>query len=109
MDVDEELMILPAESLIKQYELEQALALDMLDSVILYFCKVHLSDLLSHLKDLRNKTEKLSLRHELGLTEKKSQVIPKHVDYPCAICNKECIDVVNVAAAKYEDFCHTAH
>ena len=33
-----------------------------------------------------------------------SQVIPKEVDYPCGVCGKACIDLVNIEAFPFEDW-----
>ena len=91
-------------STVFDYELEESLVLHMYHKVFLYMGKVHLNDLTSKcwIQSLKEKT--FQLRHSFGSTTKKSQVIPKEVDYPCDVCGKACIDLVNIEASPFEDW-----
>ena len=77
----------------------------MYQKVVLYMSKVHLNDLKSKMLDTVLKKEKtFQPRHSFGSATKKSQVIPKEVDYPCGVCGKACIDLVNIEASPLEDW-----
>ena len=89
-----------------EYELKMCLILDILQMIINYFMKVVLSDLLGQVKDNKlEKTKSLRLHATISTTAiKKKDVIPKQVPYPCGICKKECVDVVNMVDVQFEDF-----
>ena len=83
------------------YELEETL-------ILLYMSKVHLSDLTSKMLDMLDtilqKEKTFQLRHSLGSATKKSDVVPKVVDFPCGTCGKECIELASVETSPFEDW-----
>ena len=82
---------------VMEYEIEQSLILHMFEEVVLYFCRVHLSDILDKYKDtVLLKHKSMGIRktvHSVEKSGKEVESILNKVDYPCGICKKECIDV----------------
>ena len=87
------------------YELEEILILHIFHKVVLYMSKVHLSDLTSKMLDMILQKEKtFQLRHSLGNATKKSDVLPKVVDFPCGTCGKESIELSSVETSPFEEW-----
>ena len=83
------------------FELDEVLILDILESVVHYFCKVHFSETVFKLKDfVLEKPKTFQLRH----TVDESKQILKQVMFPCGVCQKECIDIINRKRASFDDF-----
>ena len=86
------------------YELDQVLLMDILERVIIYFCRVHLNEQVDQLKDyVLEKPKTFQLRHTLDESSKAPSQ-KKTVEYPCGNCNKECIDVSTTRKPSFEDF-----
>ena len=86
-----------------EFELEQMLVLDILERVIKYFVRVHLSDIRSKFLDEKMaKKKKYSHRSQVDGIHKDAS---KHIscEFPCAICQKECIDVTIAKDAMPEE------
>ena len=85
------------------YELEESLLLHLLHQVVLYLSKVHLSNVKSKMLDeVLQKKKTVQIRHSLG--EKSSTSKEVNVEYPCGICERECIEVSAIRNASFEDF-----
>ena len=84
--------------------MEEALVLHILHKVILYICKVHLSDITSQYLDTVIGKKSYQLQHSLESESKVKEMMSKNVDYPCGICGKECIEIMNKKHAIFDDF-----
>ena len=85
-------------------ELDQLLIYDILVKVILYFCKVHLNEKVTQLKDyILEKPKTYQHRHVVDLPS--SKVPDKtQVDFPCGFCGRECIEIVLDSQKVFENF-----
>ena len=98
----EETVQLSSQDLI-QLELDETLIIDLLEGVILYFCKVHCAEKGTQLKNfVLEKPKTFQLRHTLD--ENTKSIVQKIVQFPCGVCGKECIDIINKKKAAFEDF-----
>ena len=65
---------------------------------------MHLNDMTSkYLDTVVHKKKTVQIRHSLPDSASTSKMLEK-VDYPCGICNKECIEVTEMRVATYENF-----
>ena len=68
-----------------ELEMDEVLIMDMLESVIFYFCKVHTNELVTQIKDfVMEKLKTFQLRHTVGESSKKNA--QKQIQYPCGVC-----------------------
>ena len=85
-------------------ELDQILILELMQKVVIYFCKVHLNEKVTQLKDFMLEKPK-TFQHRHTVEFKSTQNLPNpEVEYPCGVCNKECIDIIHDTQAKFEEF-----
>ena len=95
----------PVEHLIDA-ELNDTLIYDLYEKIVHYLCRVHLAEQMFRLKDHTLKKKKtFRLRTQVdNLKSKDTDGGLKPVPYPCGICGKECIDIMNKQDAVFADF-----
>ena len=86
-----------------ELELDETLIMDLYEGVVHYFSKVHCAEKVNQLKDfVLQKPKTFQLRHTLDENPNKDK---QHIiQYPCGICAKECIGIINKRKAAFEDF-----
>ena len=85
-------------------ELEQLLIHELLIQVVRYFCKVHLNEQVTKLKDYILEVSKTyQHRHTVDSVQSKSSAKP-NTDFPCGICGQECIEILHESEASIEQF-----
>ena len=100
---DEEHVETESESM-ADLELEEVPVLDILQKVVIYFCRVHLNEQVDQLKDfVLEKPKTFQLRHTLDESTRNPSTKIR-VEYPCGICLKECIDITSTRKPAFEDF-----
>lgn len=75
-----------------QFEVEQLLVTDMYEMAVQYFCRAHMSDVVSQYKFKIGKKKESSLRSSLGNVMSKKDALGIDVQFPCGVCEKACID-----------------
>ena len=94
----------PEKESMADLELEEVLVLDILQKVVIYFCRVHLNEQVDQLKDfVLEKPKTFQLRHTLDESTRNPSTKIR-VEYPCGICLKECIDITTTRKPVFEDF-----
>ena len=85
-------------------ELEQLLIHELLIQVVRYFCKVHLNEQVTKLKDyMLEVTKTYQHRHTVDSIQSKSAAKASS-DFPCGVCGQECIEILHESEASIEQF-----